>query len=53
MTARKISLKDTMKRVAQLKQETIEKAKKVPGSEAHVKKRMSEYENAKNQHLSA
>jgi hypothetical protein len=53
MTARKASLKDTMTRVAQLKQETIEKAKKVPGSEDHVKKRMTEYENAKKQHLSA
>jgi len=53
MTAKKISLKDTMTRVAQLKQETIEKAKKVPGSEEHVKKRMTEYENAKKEHFSA
>ncbi len=52
MTTRKLSLKDTMIRVTQLKQETIEKAKKVPGSKAHVKKRMTEYKNDKKQHLS-
>jgi len=53
MSAKRINLKTMMIRVEQLKQETIEKAKKTPGSEAHVKKRMTEYENYNKQSVSA
>jgi hypothetical protein len=42
-------MQDAMKRVEELKQETIEKSKKIPNSEAIVKARLEEYEKTKKQ----
>jgi len=52
MTVKKTTLKERMLRVSQLKQAMIEKAKKIPGVEAHVQKRMQEYHTAQKESMS-
>ena len=43
MTHNKKFMQDAMKRVEELKQETIEKSKKIPNSEAIVKARLDDF----------
>lgn len=47
MTLNKEFMKQAMKRVDELKQETIEKSKKVPNSEAIVKARLEDFAKSK------
>jgi len=47
LTFNKEFMKKAMKRVEELKQETIEKSKKIPNSEAIVKARMEEFVKSK------
>lgn len=42
-------MKQAMKRVEELKQETIEKSKKIPNSEAIVKARLEDFSKSKSQ----
>ncbi len=46
-------MKQAMKRVNELKQETIEKSKKIPNSEAIVKERLEDFAKSKHQHSSS
>ena len=47
LTFNKEFMKKAMKRVDELKQETIEKSKKIPNSEAIVKARLEEFTKSK------
>ncbi len=53
MTFNKEFMKQAMKRVNELKQETIEKSKKIPNSEAIVKARLEDFAKSKHQHSSS
>lgn len=52
MTFNKEFMKQAMKRVDELKQETIEKSKKIPNSEAIVKARLEDFAKSKYKHSS-
>ena len=52
MTFNKEFMKQAMKRVNELKQETIEKSKKILNSEAIVKARLEDFAKSKHQHSS-
>ena len=45
-------MQDAMKRVEELKQETIKKSKTIPNSEAIVKERLEDFTKSKHQYSS-